>query len=920
MKQHFPVHKIAGIFVGLLGLAILTSCFSPVPTPTMPVHKEGKQLPAYRMHNIGPVRVHETFVSHFSDVNQDGHVDILVGGREQFEGFDVEWGDGLGNWYRQFGPVTSMVPRAFTVGDIDRDGIFEVLSAGEGDQKGIQVWKFTKEKPKDRVSEESDPSVEYSEVKQLRKKFSDSKFPTLELHSVVVEGGNFRDVRLADVNEDGWPDIIGTHVDPEPDGGIYVWLNNGRGGWFPGTGPIVDGIFTDLSIADVNRDGHVDIIAARRSGFGAQQIEDEQWRQVGGVQIAYGDGVGRWVLEMLPVDGDAESVTVADVNGDGGLDIVAGLFQKGIVYWTTYGTTWDSKKPKGFEKQRRVASSKLEKAGSWNTDSAWSKHAVIQKGTWASVRVGDLDGDGRRELVAASSDGQGIGLWTWKVGFQKVKGWLPDYGIYYKVDLGDVHDRGRLDVAAVRANGGVEVWSLDKAMAPERQVVIGKKEGDPALVHFPTAIASLEDEALIQLQDWARSLGRGPLDFFYEIDGKADVRPISTELFPNNMALSQSRAESVAAWLREHGVSDENMKIVASGDRDPLPPGKDAESLSQNRRVIVQAFELSSVVLPGTVSDKSQAGDLYHLDENKTFKTIDDIPEYKVGAGDELQLTMWLGGKPAVHKVTVMVNGNVSLPYQEALHVEGLTSREIDAKLTEILSKYERHPRVDVLVLKPQSKKATIFGEVKDLIRQPTGPGTYWLIGRETVVDFISRTGGPTKDANMTEVQIIRDGKTIVLNLERAIKQGDWRENALMEEGDTVFIPSLRLSRRQVYVLGAVGAPGIVEFVGEINLLDAISKTGGFKDAYLPEIRIVRQDRNDPKILASSFDMFMEKGDLTQNLTLQDRDVVLVPSRPMSNWNKFISDIQPTIGLMLQPVSIYTQLLGVQSLTQDLRN
>ena len=225
-----------------------------------------------------------------------------------------------------------------------------------------------------------------------------------------------------------------------------------------------------------------------------------------------------------------------------------------------------------------------------------------------------------------------------------------------------------------------------------------------------------------------------------------------------------------------------------------------------------------------------------------------------------------------------------------------------------------------MLVLKPQSKKATIFGEVKDLIRQPTGPGTYWLIGRETVVDFISRTGGPTKDANMTEVQIIRDGKTIVLDLERAIKQGDWRENALMEEGDTVFIPSLRLSRRQVYVLGAVGAPGIVEFVGEINLLDAISKTGGFKDAYLPEIRIVRQDRNDPKILASSFDMFMEKGDLTQNLTLQDRDVVLVPSRPMSNWNKFISDIQPTIGLMLQPVSIYTQLLGVQSLTQDLRN
>ncbi len=920
--RHIPIHKALGAFLCLIGLAGLTSCHNVVPTPTMENRAEGKQMPAYRMHNIGPVRVHETFVAHFADANQDGHVDLLVGGREQFEGFDIEWGDGQGNWYRQYGPATSMVPRNFTVGDIDRDGVLEVLVAGEGDQKGIQVWEFKEDAPDGVPPEDKDSKVKYPEVGDIKLKYPEAKFPPLELHSVPVEGGDFRDLRLADVNEDGWPDLIGTQVDPEPDGGIYVWLNNGVGGWFPGTGPLVEGVFTDLMVADVNRDGHVDIVAARRGGFGSRQLDDQQWDQVGGVQIAYGDGVGRWELEMLPVNGDAESVTVADVDGDGGLDIVAGLFQKGIVFWTAGASLGD-------RKDRAGPSGQPGKSVAWQTDSAWRKHTVFDKGTWAAVRVGDLDGDGRRELVAASSDGQGIGLWSWQpggmgvedhfFGFRKITGWLPDHGVYYNVDLGDVHNRGRLDVAAVRANGGVEVWSFDKAGPPERQIVIGKQVGKPELVHFPTAIAELRENPQARLQAWVETLTEGPLGYHFLVEGKADIRPIHTEIFPNNLALSRGRAESVAAWLRERGVPDENMTIVALGDKDPTPEGMDMISLSQNRRVIARAYVLSSAILPGSVNAKSEAGDLFHITENKAFNTINGIPEYKVGPGDDISLTMWLGGAPTEHKVTVQVNGTVSLPYQEALLVEGLTPSEIDAELTQMLAEYELFPRVDVLVLKPKSKTTTIFGEIKSILRQPTGPGTYWLYGKETIVDFISRTGGPTKDADMTQVQLIRDGKTIMLNLERAIKQGDWRENAIIEDGDTIFMTSLALSKRRVYVLGAVAKPGIVEFIGEINLLDAVSKSGGFKDAYLPEIRVLRQDRDDPKILASSFDKFMEKGDLTQNLALVDRDVVLIPSRPLANWNRFIGEIRPTISLMLEPISIYAEILTLRSLQQQLQ-
>jgi len=200
------------------------------------------------------------------------------------------------------------------------------------------------------------------------------------------------------------------------------------------------------------------------------------------------------------------------------------------------------------------------------------------------------------------------------------------------------------------------------------------------------------------------------------------------------------------------------------------------------------------------------------------------------------------------------------------------------------------------------------------LQRQPTGPGTYPLQGKETLVDFISRTGGPTEKADMTQVQIIRGGKVVKLNLERAIQQADWRENAIINDGDTVFVPSLEQAGRRVYVLGEVKTPGIVEFTGDFRLLDAISKTGGFgENVYYPDIRVIRADRDKPLIMPVAFDRLLEEGDLTQNLALNDRDVIIVPRSPIGNWNQFIKNISPSLDLLLfKPMNAVSQSQSIR--------
>ena len=62
----------------------------------------------------------------------------------------------------------------------------------------------------------------------------------------------------------------------------------------------------------------------------------------------------------------------------------------------------------------------------------------------------------------------------------------------------------------------------------------------------------------------------------------------------------------------------------------------------------------------------------------------------------------------------------------------------------------------------------------------------------------------------------------------------------------------------------------------------------------------------------------MEQGDLTQNLALRDKDVLIIPSRPIANWNKFIQDINPSLSLIMQPVNIMYQLQTLRILSKQL--
>ncbi|MBL4760352.1 MAG: hypothetical protein JKY80_05815, partial [Mariprofundaceae bacterium] len=79
---------------------------------------------------------------------------------------------------------------------------------------------------------------------------------------------------------------------------------------------------------------------------------------------------------------------------------------------------------------------------------------------------------------------------------------------------------------------------------------------------------------------------------------------------------------------------------------------------------------------------------------------------------------------------------------------------------------------------------------------------------------------------------------------------------------------------------------------------------------------VLRANRDKPLILPVDFERFMEKGDLSQNIALQDKDMLIIPKRPIANWNQWIADIMPTFNALLAPMNAVSQYYTIQALSR----
>jgi protein involved in polysaccharide export with SLBB domain len=312
------------------------------------------------------------------------------------------------------------------------------------------------------------------------------------------------------------------------------------------------------------------------------------------------------------------------------------------------------------------------------------------------------------------------------------------------------------------------------------------------------------------------------------------------------------------ALIISGGASAQQIQTLPFASATPLPkPSGEAPS----------EFEQYVSDKPLAVStDIKQFGyDLFRQPPS-TFAPADRVPvgpDYVIGPGDEIRITVW-GKVEGQWSLVVDRDGNVALPKAGVLGVTGLTFMELKDLLSKEFSKYYTGYEMNVSMGALRSIRVYVVGNAER-------PGAYTVSSLSTIVNAIFEAGGPGKTGTMRDIQLKRNGKTVVnFDLYDFLLKGDKTRDVRLMPEDVIFIPPVGTLAA---IAGSVNKPAIYELKGESRISHLIEMAGGLSvTAFRGRVQIERiSDSSRQVVFESNLDDIMDK-----DVAIQSGDVVKV--------------------------------------------
>jgi polysaccharide export outer membrane protein len=221
--------------------------------------------------------------------------------------------------------------------------------------------------------------------------------------------------------------------------------------------------------------------------------------------------------------------------------------------------------------------------------------------------------------------------------------------------------------------------------------------------------------------------------------------------------------------------------------------------------------------------------------------------------------------------------------------------------------------------------KIAIVGEIGK-------PGTYTLKGETsqtagntsgkvsppTLTEAIKLAGGSTPSADLSRIRIRRNtrtgpGQTIPINLLGLLQGGDFSQDAILQDGDTIVVPTTAainnatssliaasnigpqaINPVKVVVVGEVNRPGNYVLKAESNttnnntqlvgnaalpsVTQAIQAAAGIKPtANIRQVELRRMTRSGEQVLSLDLFKLLQRGDTSQDVVLQEGDRIYIP-------------------------------------------
>ncbi len=282
------------------------------------------------------------------------------------------------------------------------------------------------------------------------------------------------------------------------------------------------------------------------------------------------------------------------------------------------------------------------------------------------------------------------------------------------------------------------------------------------------------------------------------------------------------------------------------------------------------------------------------------------LDEYKIGPNDVLNIIV-MGHEEVssardfnrgVIGTVVKKDGNIYLPVVGPVQAAGYTIEEFHSVLSNHLTPYIKDPQLTVDMMKYESKKFFILGEVNK-------PGAYPVDGDTTLLEGIGMAQGIKPEGSLERAYVIRGNTLLPINLADLLLRGDTTRNIYMRDDDLVYVPSSEDQR--VYVFGEVRNPQAVQIPhGQLSLAQALAEAGGIVEVEADKgrIKLIRGTWQEPTVYTLKYDTILTHGD---RIYLMPGDRVVVQPTGLTTASRYMMQILPFLQAADTGTAIYSR-------------
>ena len=272
---------------------------------------------------------------------------------------------------------------------------------------------------------------------------------------------------------------------------------------------------------------------------------------------------------------------------------------------------------------------------------------------------------------------------------------------------------------------------------------------------------------------------------------------------------------------------------------------------------------------------------------------------FTLGPGDKLELEL-IGDPPSRTMTVVAPDGRLYFNLLPGIDVWGLTLGEAKERMEHSFTNYIREqPRIAMTLRGVESQRFWVLGSVQ-------APGVYAMATPKTLLESIAMAGGTL---SMTSFQdqaaagigeeladlqrsfVLRKGRLVPVDFNRLLHEGDLSQNIYLEPDDFVYLPAAKA--RGICVLGAVTQARTVPYVEGMTVAGAVASAyGTLRDAYLPQVAVVRGSLAEPQLTIVNYRKVIRGEE--SDILLQPHDIVYVPFSPYRYLRRYAEVILDT--------------------------